>query len=80
MEKIFEQLSALKFYCEAGFMAAKTWEMFIKAFGNSSVLRLWYFHGIAGLRWVRSRLKTQSGAEGREQRKQMRTLLRWQLF
>ncbi len=29
----------IKFCCKAGFMAAKMWEMFVKVFGDSSVLR-----------------------------------------
>ncbi len=35
--KNFEQHDAIKFLCKAGFMAAKMWEMFVKAFGDSSL-------------------------------------------
>ncbi len=69
MEKNCEQLAAIKFCYKVVFTAAKMWEMFVKAFGDSSVLRR-----------VRSRLKMQSGVEGQEQRKQTKTSLGWQLF
>ncbi len=36
--KNFEQCTEIKFCCKAGFTAVKTWEMFVKALGNSSVL------------------------------------------
>ncbi len=36
MEKYFEQCAAIKFCCKAEFMATKTWEMFVKAFGELS--------------------------------------------
>ncbi len=41
---------------------------------------LWYFYGIAGLRQVRSQLKTKSRVEGQKQRKRTKTSLEWQLF
>ncbi len=39
MEKKFEQRAAIKFCCKAEFTVAKTWEMFVKAFGDLSVSR-----------------------------------------
>ncbi len=35
--KNFEQRAAIEFCCKAGFTAAKMWEMFVKAFRDSSV-------------------------------------------
>ncbi len=35
--KNFEQRATIKYYCKAGFTAAKMWEMFVKEFGDSSV-------------------------------------------
>ncbi len=43
MENNFEQRAATKFCCKVGFMAAKMWEKFVKAFGDSSVLRATVF-------------------------------------
>ncbi len=37
MEKNFEQRAAIKFCCKDGFTAAKMWEIFVKAFGDSSM-------------------------------------------
>ncbi len=42
MEENFER-AAIKFCCKAGFTAAKTWEMFMKAFGDSSMLHATIF-------------------------------------
>ncbi len=38
MEKNVEQCAAIKFCCKAGFTAAKTWDRFVKVFGDSSAL------------------------------------------
>ncbi len=65
--KDFEQRAAIKFCCKAGFTTAKMWEMFVKVFGDSSVLHAKVFDGIARLWCMRSRLKMRSGAEGWEQ-------------
>ncbi len=43
MENNFEQRAATKFCCKVGFMAAKMWENFLKAFSDSSMLRATVF-------------------------------------
>ncbi len=43
MENNFEQGAATKFCSKVGFMPAKMWEKFVKAFGDSSVLRATVF-------------------------------------
>ncbi len=37
MGKNFEQCTAMKFCCKVRFTAGKMWEMFVKAFGDTSV-------------------------------------------
>ncbi len=52
MEKNFEQRAVIKFCCKARFTFVKTWEMFVKVFGNSSVPYAlgfqWYSWFVAG--------------------------------
>ncbi len=42
-EKNFEQRAAIKFCSGVGFTAAKTWEMFVKVFGDSPLWRVMVF-------------------------------------
>ncbi len=66
MEKNFEG-AVIKFCCKAGFVAVKMWEMFVKEYGDSSVSRATVFRWHS--RFAVGEESTQSGTEGREQRK-----------
>ncbi len=80
MEKNFEQRGEIKFCCKAGFMAAKTCKMFVKAFGDLSVSHATVFRWH---NWFVGGQESLEGAEwslGQEQQKQMKTSLGWQLI
>ncbi len=72
MEKNFERRAAVKFCCKVGFTAAKTWEMFVKVFGDSSVLRvtvfLWHSRFAAGEESIGDRVKRKAENNENEQK------------
>ncbi len=81
MEKNFEQHAAIKFCCKAGFTAVKRWEMFVKAFGDSSVSRAMVF------RWHSRFAASKESIEDAEwsgrpgtMKTNKKTSLMWQLF
>ncbi len=76
MEKNFE-LVAIKFCYKTGFMAAKMWEMFVKAFGDSSVLRATIFRLLS---WFVVGEESIKDAERSRRPRTKKTSLGWQLF
>ncbi len=71
IEKNFEQCTAIRFCCKAEFTAAKKWEMFVEAFGDSSVLRatVLQWHGLFVVGEESIEEAEQNGKPGWEQRK-----------